>query len=92
MLQAKLIKEHLQHGVKIRWVPSGAQIADALTKVMDNTMLRTCLQKGFYSLHDEQEILKARSDSRTRIKWLQAQAQGSQNQSSASLMEKPSRP
>lgn len=92
LLQAKLIKEHLQHGVKIRWVPSGAQIADALTKVMDNTMLRTCLQKGFYSLHDEQEILKARSDSRTRIKWLQAQAQGSQNQSSASLMEKPSRP
>ena len=61
-------------GIKIRWVPSGAQIADSLTKVMDNTILRTCLQKGFYSLHDEQEILKARSDSRSRLQWLQSQA------------------
>ena len=52
--------------------PSAAQVADALTKVMDNTMLRTCLQQGHYSLHDEHEILKARSDARTRIKWLQA--------------------
>ena len=59
---------------QIRWVPSGAQIADSLTKVMDNTMLRTCLHKGFYSLHDEQEILKARSDSRSRLQWLQSQA------------------
>ena len=74
MLQAKLIKEHLQNGIKIRWVPSGAQIADSLTKVMDNTILRACLQKGFYSLHDEQEILKARSDSRSRLQWLQSQA------------------
>ena len=74
MLPAKLIKEHLQHGIKIRWVPSGAQIADALSKVTDNTTLRTCLQKGSYSLHDEQEILKARSDSRSRLKWLQSQA------------------
>ena len=71
-LQAKLIREHIQNGIQIRWVPSAAQVADALTKVMDNTMLRTCLQQGHYSLHDEHEILKARSDARTRIKWLQA--------------------
>ena len=72
-LQAKLIKEHLHNGIQIRWVPSGAQVADALTKVMDNTMLRTCLQQGHYSLHDEHEILKSRSDARTRIRWLQSQ-------------------
>ena len=60
--------------VNLLWVPSGAQIADSLTKVMDNTILRTCLHKGFYSLHDEQEILKARSDSRSRLQWLQSQA------------------
>ena len=73
-LQAKLIKEHLQTGIKIRWVPSGAQIADALTKVMDSTMLRECLKLGKYCLHDESEILKARSDSRSRLQWLRDNA------------------
>jgi hypothetical protein len=73
LLQAKLIKEHIHNGIMIRWVPSAAQIADALTKVMDNTILRTCLRQGFYSLHDEAEILKARSDARSRLKWMQAQ-------------------
>ena len=73
LLQAKLIKEHIHNGIMIRWVPSAAQIADALTKVMDNTILRTCLRQGFYSLHDEDEILKARSDARSRLKWMQAQ-------------------
>jgi len=69
-LQAKLIKEHLQNGIQIRWVPSGAQVADSLTKIMDNTMLRECLRLGKYSLHDESEILKARSDSRARLQWI----------------------
>ena len=73
-LQAKLIKEHLKSGIKIRWVPSGAQIADALTKVMDSTMLRECLRLGKYCLHDESEILKARSDSRSRLQWLRDNA------------------
>ena len=89
-LQAKLIREHIQNGIQIRWVPSAAQVADALTKVMDNTMLRTCLQQGYYSLHDESEILKARSDARARIKWIQAQNPDSKEPSSH--VEKPSRP
>ena len=50
-LQAKLIKEHLQNGIQIRWVPSGAQIADALTKIMDCSMLRACLKSGWYPEH-----------------------------------------
>ena len=74
LLQAKLIKEHLQNGIQIRWVPSGAQVADSLTKVMDNAMLRECLQLGKYCLHDESEILKARSDSRSRLQWLRQNA------------------
>lgn len=73
VLQAKLIKEHLQNGIQIRWVPSGAQIADALTKIMDSTVLRECLKVGQYSLHDETEILRSRADSRTRVKWLHHQ-------------------
>ena len=73
-LQAKLIKEHLQNGIQIRWVPSGAQIADALTKVMDGTILRECLRLSSYSLHDEAEILRERSDSRSRLAWIRGTA------------------
>ena len=74
LLQAKLIKEHIHNGIQIRWVPSAAQIADALTKVMDNTILRECLKLGKYCLHDEKEILKARSDSRARLQWMRDHA------------------
>ena len=74
LLQTKLIREHLQSGVQIRWVPSGAQVADSLTKAMDATMLRECLRLGVYSLHDEAEILRARSDAKSRLRWLQEKA------------------
>ena len=70
LLQAKLIKEHLDTGVSIRRVPSQAQLADALPKVMDGSILRECLRRGRYSLHDEEQILRARSDSPTRLQWL----------------------
>eukprot|EP00435_Cladocopium_sp_Y103_P037577 s2392_g10.t1 len=45
-LQAKLIKEHLNNGIMIRWVPSQAQLADALTKIMDAGILRECMSLG----------------------------------------------
>ena len=73
-LQAKLIKEHLKSGIQIRWVPSQAQIADSLTKIMENSMLRECLSIGKYCLHDETEMLKQRSDAKTRLQWLRENA------------------
>ena len=76
-LQAKLIKEHLRNGIQIRWVPSQAQLADALTKIMDAAVLRECLSRGRYSLHDENQILRARSDSRARMQWLRNLSQDS---------------
>ena len=69
-LQAKLIREHVKNGVQMRWVPSGAQIADALTKIMDTSVLREYLKIGRYKLHDETSMLKQRSDARVRIQWL----------------------
>ena len=80
LLQAKLIKEHLKNGIQIRWVPSGAQIADCLTKSMDSLMLRECLRIGAYCLHDESEILRARSDAKTRLQWLHDQSSRDQHQ------------
>ena len=79
LLQAKLIKEHLENGIQIRWVPSGAQLADALTKVMDSTVLREILRIGAYSLHDESETLRNRADARTRVKWIQQNAEEPQH-------------
>lgn len=74
MLHARSIKEMLQEGVQMRWVHSGAQLADALTKVMEGTFLRATIRAGHYKLHDELEVLKARSNSRNRIRWLKSGA------------------
>ena len=84
LLQAKLIKEHLETGICIRWVPSGAQIADSLTKIMDNTVSREILRIGPYTIRDEADLLRQRADTRTRIKWLRIKWLPSMN--------KPSRP
>ena len=69
-LQAKAIKDLLSEGVALRWVHSGAQLADSLTKIMENKFLRYTLQTGRYRLNDELQTLKERADSRSRITWL----------------------
>ena len=71
-LNARRIKDLLDEGVQIRWVHSGAQLADSLTKIMDTSFLRETLIRGKYRLNDELEILKARLDKRTRLKWLKS--------------------
>ena len=70
-LQARAIKDLLSEGVNLHWVHSGAQVADALTKIMQSTFLRHTLEIGMYKLHDAQEILRERASDRNRVKWLQ---------------------
>ena len=72
LLRAKLIKEHMATGVQARWVPSSAQVADCLTKVMDNSTLRELMCIGRYQLNDEKEILKNRSDKKARLQWFKS--------------------
>ena len=57
----------------LRWVASGAMLADCLTKSMDSSKLRECLRTGQYSLVDEQMVLKQRSDRRQRLSWVRQQ-------------------
>ena len=71
-LQAKAIKDLLSEGIQLRWVHTGAQLADALTKVMQGTFLRYTLQRGMYQLNDELQVLKEQADSRTRLRWLES--------------------
>jgi len=72
-LTARSIKDLLSEGVALRWVHSGAQLADALTKIMENTFLRETLRLGHYKLHDELEVLKDRASSRNRLRWLKGE-------------------
>ena len=72
-LQARAIKDFLNEGVKLRWVHSGAQLADALTKWMESHFLRESLRVGTYRLCDEEATLKNRAKTRDRIKWLKSQ-------------------
>ncbi len=69
-LYARSIKDMLSENTTLRWVHSGAQLADALTKVMESSFLRNTLKIGKYRLNDELEILKQRSNNRNRLKWL----------------------
>ena len=66
-LQARAIKDMISEGVVQRWVHAGAQVADALTKVMQTAFLRQTLTLGQYRLHDESQVLKECATSRNRI-------------------------
>ena len=69
-LVARAIKESLEEGTKLRWVHTGAQLADSLTKAMEAHFLRATLKHGFYRLTDETALLKARANTKDRIRWL----------------------
>lgn len=69
-LVARAIKEALSEGIRLRWVHSGAQLADCLTKAMDSHFLRETLRLGQYKLCDEDSVLKERSKTRDRVQWL----------------------
>ena len=72
-LVSRAIKEALQEGIQLRWVHSGAQLADALTKAMEAHFLRTTLKLGSYRLVDEDATLKERAKTKDRVKWLKEQ-------------------
>ena len=72
-LMARSIKEMLNEGITLRWVHSGAQLADALTKWMESHFLRETLRIGAYRLCDEEATLKNRANNRNRLKWLKSQ-------------------
>ena len=74
-LAARAIKDLLTEGTSLRWVHSGAQLADCLTKVMETSFLRETLIQGRYKLHDELAVLKNRASTRNRIKWLKDNSQ-----------------
>jgi hypothetical protein len=65
----------LAENIRLHWVHSGAQLADALTKIMEGQFLRETLRQGRYCLHDENEILKSRANARNRLKWLKTTAE-----------------
>ena len=79
-LEALIIKDRLKEGIEIKWVHSAAQMADALTKVMDCTSLRAFLRHGKCIIHDVDEILKGRADKRVRKLWTeQSSGQSGEN-------------
>lgn len=70
MINAKQINELLSENENLRWVHSGAQLADALTKIMQTSFLRETLRRGQYRLNDELAVLKSRATARNRLRWL----------------------
>ncbi len=83
-LAAKAIKDMLSEGIELRWVHSGAQLADSLTKILESSFLRETLRLGKYRLHDELQVLKSRANTRNRLKWLKSVDDSTGNDVSAS--------
>ena len=73
MLEALIIKDRIKKGIIVKWVHRAAQLADSLTKCMDNTVLRQFLAAGRCIIHDIDKILKVRADNRARKQWQQQQ-------------------
>eukprot|EP00435_Cladocopium_sp_Y103_P035320 s3392_g9.t1 len=72
-LVARAIKEALSEGIQLRWVHSGAQLADCLTKAMEAHFMRETLKLGSYRLCDEEATLKERAKTKDRLRWLREQ-------------------
>ena len=75
LIEALVIKEHLQVGIHPHWVHSAAQLADCLTKTMDCYRLREFLKHCSCCLHDVEETLKERADRKAQKMWLTNQSQ-----------------
>ena len=80
LIEALVIKENIQQGIRPHWVHSAAQLADALTKVMDPYQLREFLKHKYCCLHDVQEILKQRADKKAQKTWLSKATTESQHE------------
>ena len=74
-LECLLLRERLQENCQMRWVHSKAMLADCLTKSMDSSELRKCLERGSYALFDEVTVLENRAGKRQSLKWLSANTQ-----------------
>jgi len=77
-LEVLLIRERCLEHCVFRWIPTVLQLADALTKVMDPTLLRTVMATGVFQLHDEQASLERNAQKKQAISWLREQAQSRQ--------------
>ena len=77
-LEVLLIRERCLEHCVFRWIPTSLQLADALTKVMDPTLLRTVMAAGVFQLHDEQASLEKNAQKKQAISWLKEQSQSRQ--------------
>ena len=80
LVEALVIKDHVQNGTRMHWVHSAAQLADTLTKHMDSSSLRDFLTHRQCCLHDVHQILKERADRKAQKSWLHTTTQTTNHQ------------
>ena len=71
-LEVLLIRQQCQEHCVFRWIPTTLMLANALTKVMDTTLLRTAFHKGVFCLYDEESCLRYNAHLRDAISWLRS--------------------
>lgn len=69
-LEVLLIRERSTEHTIFRWIPTSLQLADALTKPMDSSLLRIALETGVFQLFDEAASLQTNAHKKQAVKWL----------------------
>ena len=69
-IEVMLLKEWSKDHTQCRWVSTAIMLADALTKVMESTFLRTVLQLGKFRIYDEDQTLRTNANRKYRVTWV----------------------
>ena len=73
-LEVLLIKQRCEENTVFRWIPTTLMLADALTKPMDSTLLRTVLARSRFVLYDPDHSFEKTAQRKAAISWLQQPA------------------
>ena len=68
-LEVLLIKDRCMEHCVCRWVPTGLQLADVLTKAMDPSLLRQTLRQGRFRIFDEAFSLERNAHRKAATAW-----------------------
>ena len=70
-LEVLLIKQRCEENTVFRWILTTLMLADALTKPMDSTLLRTVLSRSRCVLYDPDHPLEKTAQRKAASSWLQ---------------------
>eukprot|EP00435_Cladocopium_sp_Y103_P067582 s130_g30.t1 len=73
-IEVMLIRQQAEDNAECRWISTAIMLADALTKPMDTTFMRTVLGLGRFRIYDEQQSLQQNANKKYAKTWMKTKA------------------